>query len=185
MAMRMLRIAAAVLFLGASLSLSAQRMGGAHVGGGGVHVGSGAHSNGGHMSGAGGFRGSINSGFRHHGGYPGHGYGYGYYWPVYGAYGGYLGAPGGMNHLGPPDQPSYQQQSSTAAAPVVVMQSSAPQAPYVPPASPKLIEVPQDGPATAVKNVPPAVFVLANGERIESDHYMLSAKSLSVDVGRQ
>jgi hypothetical protein len=153
-------------------------------GGGGAHVGGGAaHFNGGHASSVGGFRGSINSGFRHRGGYPGYGYGYGYYWPIYGGYGDYWDA-GWDSNMGPDNQP-YPQQSSNMAAPVVILQSSAPQAPYVPPASPKLVEVPQDGPATAARNLPPALFVLSNGERIETDRYMLSAKSLSVDVGRQ
>ena len=183
MAMRMLRITAALFFLSATLSLSAQRMGGGHVGGG-AHVGSGAHFNGGHVSSAGNFRGSINSGFHHRSNYPGYGYGYGYYWPIYGAYGGYWDAPWEFNDLGPEEQPPYQQQPSTAPAPVVVMQSSPP-APYVPAASPKLVEVPQDGPATAAKNLPPALFVLSNGEKIETDRYMLSANSLSVDVGRR
>ena len=183
MAMRTLRITAALLFLSASLSLSAQRMGG-----GGAHVGGGAHFNNGGArisSGritSGGFRGGNNAGFRHRGYNPG--YGYGYYWPIYGAYGGYWDAPWDFTEMGPDDQPAYQQQQSNAPAPVVVMQSSQP-APYVPAPSPKLVEVPQDGPATAAKNLPPALFVLSSGEKIETDRYMLSAKSLSVDVGRQ
>ena len=73
---------------------------------------------------------------------------------------------------------------ATCAAPRPPPQSSQP-APYVPGPSPKLVEVPQDGPVSAAKNLPPALFVLSNGERIETDRYMLSAKSLSVDVGRQ
>jgi len=182
----MLKITVALLFLSASLSLSAQRMGG---GGGGAHVGGGVHSggahfNGGHVSSGGGFHRSINSGFRRRGFNPGYGYGYGY-WPIYGAYGGYWDAPWDYTDLGPDDQPPYAQQPSNAPAPVVMMQSSQPQPRYVPAASPKLVEVPQDGPATAAKNVPPALFVLSNGERIETDRYMLSAKSLSVSVGRQ
>jgi hypothetical protein len=180
MAMKMLRITAALFFLSACLSLSAQRMGGSV--GGGAHAGGGAHFSAGHSS-AGGFRGSINSGFRRRPINPGYGYG-GYYWPIYGAYGGYWDAPWDYTEMGPDDQ-RYSQPPSNTAAPVVMMQSSQPQAPYVPPASPKLVEVPQDGPATAAKNLPPALFVLSSGERIETDRYMLSAKSLSVDVGRQ
>ena len=187
MAMRMLRIAAALMFLSASLSLSAQRVGGTYAGGGG-HAGGGAHANGGvHFNGgraslSGGFHGGMHNGYHRRNFYPG--YGYGYYWPVYGAYGGYWDAPWDYTDFGSDDQPSYPEQPSTTQAPIVVMQSSQPN-PYVPAPSPKLQEIPQDGPARAAKNLPPALFVLANGERIETDRYMLSAKSLSVDVGRQ
>ena len=45
--------------------------------------------------------------------------------------------------------------------------------------------MPQDGPATPAKEQPPALFVLQNGQHIESDHYVLSDKSVTVDVGRQ
>jgi hypothetical protein len=64
------------------------------------------------------------------------------------------------------------------------MQSSAPPARYVPPASPKLVDVPQESGAAATAS-PPALCVLSNGETIESGRYLLSATSLSIGVGRQ
>ena len=175
--MRTLRITAALLFLSASM-LPAQKMGGGAAGGG--HVGGGgAHFNGGHASGGNGSRGTFNNGFRRRGGYPG--YGYGYYWPVYG---GYWDSSWDFNDFNSDEQPPYQQQSN-ASTPVVIMQNSAPQAAYRPGVSPKLQDVPQDGPATAAKNSPPALFVLSSGERIETDRYLLSATSVNVDVNRQ
>lgn len=177
--MRTLRIAAALLFFSASM-LSAQRTAGGAAGG--PHFGGGAaHFSAGHGSGTNGSRGTFNNGFRRRGGYPGYGYGYGYYWP---AYGGYWDSSWDFNDFNPDEQPPYPQQQN-ASAPMVIMQSSAPQAPYRPGVSPKLQDVPQEGPATAAKNSPPALFVLSNGERIETDRYLLSATSVSVDVNRQ
>ena len=57
--------------------------------------------------------------------------------------------------------------------------------PAAPAPSPKLVEVPLDGPATPAKPQPPALFVLQNGQQIETDRYVLSDRSVTVDVGRQ
>jgi len=51
--------------------------------------------------------------------------------------------------------------------------------------SPKLIEIPQAKDAPSSNPPPPTLFVLANGERLEAHHYMLTANSLFVSVGRQ
>jgi thiol-disulfide isomerase/thioredoxin len=46
--------------------------------------------------------------------------------------------------------------------------------------SPKLIEVPGGQSAPPTKSVPPTVFVLRNGERLEAHHYVINAGSLHV-----
>lgn len=53
--------------------------------------------------------------------------------------------------------------------------------------SPKLVEVPRGrGPsAVPAKPLPPAIFVLANGEKLEAQHYVLTAASLSLIAGGQ
>ena len=57
-------------------------------------------------------------------------------------------------------------------------------APAIPVQSPQLIEVPLPKDAV-VKPQPPALFVLTNGEKLESRRYVLSADSLQIDVGRR
>jgi hypothetical protein len=64
------------------------------------------------------------------------------------------------------------------------MQSPQPQAPPPPAQSPKLVEIPQD--KDAPNNVAPAsaVFILANGDRLESLRYFLTVNSLRVQQGQ-
>ena len=57
-------------------------------------------------------------------------------------------------------------------------------APALPVESPKVIEIPLPKDAV-VKPQPPALFVLTNGEKLESRRYVLSADSLQIDVGRR
>jgi hypothetical protein len=106
------------------------------------------------------------------------GYGYGGYWDDSWANGDY-------GPDGPPNEASYQQQSNGMSPSVILMQSPQNMTPSAPAPSPKLVEVPQDGPATPAKEQPPALFVLQNGQHIESDRYVLSDKAVTVEVGRQ
>jgi hypothetical protein len=55
---------------------------------------------------------------------------------------------------------------------------------YSPPpvSSPQLIEIPLSGKWAPEKPEPLALFVLNNGNRIETKHYFLTATSLSVEV---
>jgi hypothetical protein len=48
----------------------------------------------------------------------------------------------------------------------------------------QLIELPEPEPATARKALPPTIFVLTNGERLESQRFLLTASTLSVSVDR-
>jgi len=59
-----------------------------------------------------------------------------------------------------------------------------PPAPQVPP-EPKLIEVPGAANAAPAKPLPPAVFVLTSGERVEVSRFLLRANEVSVTVNRQ
>jgi len=53
----------------------------------------------------------------------------------------------------------------------------------VPPAEPpKVIEVPLQKTST-LKQLPPALFVLNDGEQLESRRYVLSAGSLQIQIG--
>jgi hypothetical protein len=54
------------------------------------------------------------------------------------------------------------------------------------PESPKLIEIPQTNQsATTSKPAPPTLFVLANGERLETRRYTVTADSLHVEIARR
>jgi len=71
--------------------------------------------------------------------------------------------------------------------PVLVVQSRDDYRPAAPiPESPKLIEVPQMERAGAMlKPQPPTLFVLKNGDRLETRRYTLAADSLHVEINRQ
>ena len=118
-------------------------------------------------------------------GHRGHNNENGFGYPWYLGYGDYWGDYGDYGPDGPPNEPAYQPQSNGTSPSVIVMQNPERMTPSAPAPSPKLVEVPQDGPATPAKQQPPALFVLQNGQHIESARYVLSDKSVTVDVGRQ
>lgn len=145
----------------------AQRGGGGHAGG--VH-GSGAHSAGprGH-AGSGARRTGLGSRRFERSGWNNYGYGgYPYFFADDG-YDGYEGQEGD----GPVERPP---------APVIVqrVREEHPSNP-LPPA--QVINIPSAG-ATVAKSLPPTVFILSNGEKLESDRFVLTANSLSVNVRR-
>ena len=53
------------------------------------------------------------------------------------------------------------------------------------PTAPKMTEIPAAAKAQSPRNLPPAVFVLNSGERIESRHYLLTANSVQLTVERK
>jgi hypothetical protein len=85
-------------------------------------------------------------------------------------------------NMGPP--PGYDEMANQPPPPVVVERNHGPQMPPTPVASPKLVEVPDAG-SGGPQTQQPAVFVLANGQQIESSRYVLSDKSLKIDEGSQ
>jgi hypothetical protein len=84
----------------------------------------------------------------------------------------------------PYDEPSryegpYTEVVERVPAPAVA-QPPAPQ----PPAEPKIIEVPGVSNQTPAKPLPPTVFILSNGERLETKRFLLRANELSVTIDR-
>lgn len=174
--------------------LEAQRGGGGH---GGAHAGSGRVAATSRSVGGTGLNpGPGGLGFQGRGfgrrayGDRGYGnvYGYGGFYPGY--YGGYgldwdlpywdyvnfpptNGAPGPENEAqGYGYNPAPQVAASRGPAPATPVQS------------PKLIEVPLPN-DVVLKPQPPAMFVLTNGEKLESRRYVLSADSLQIDINRK
>lgn len=83
-----------------------------------------------------------------------------------------------------PDDGSYEQQpypETVVNQPAVVQPPAAPP----PPIEPKVIEVPAAAGATPAKPLPPTVFILTSGERLETRRYLLRASDLSVTVNRR
>jgi hypothetical protein len=67
-------------------------------------------------------------------------------------------------------------------APVVEYRE--PARPAAPPESPKVTEVTLSKEVAPAKPLPPTVFVLSDGEKVESRDYLLTASSLRIEVGR-
>jgi hypothetical protein len=55
--------------------------------------------------------------------------------------------------------------------------------PALPPEPPKIVEAPASAETAPSQPVLPALFVLANGERLEARRYMLTAESVDIEVG--
>lgn len=148
----------------------AQHGGGGHAGG--VHV-SGGHSGGvqGH-SGSGARHGGLGSRHfsRERGGWNNHNYGgYPYFFPDY-WYEGY------------DEQQEAEAPADRSPGPVVV-QGIREERPPKPLPSAQVINILSTGSSSA-KSLPATVFILNNGERLESDHFVLTANNLSVSVHR-
>jgi hypothetical protein len=84
--------------------------------------------------------------------------------------------------------PETQPEPATAAIipPVTVaIRSEEPPRPPAPAAKPLLVDLPGDDHAATTKPLPAAIFILANGERLETRRYMLTADALYVTIDRQ
>ena len=71
--------------------------------------------------------------------------------------------------------------------PVVILQPDARQSrvPEPPVPTAKVIEIPSAANSTAAKMLPTTIFILANGERLETRRYVLTASNLCVSIDRQ
>jgi hypothetical protein len=78
------------------------------------------------------------------------------------------------------EQPETEAVTNGPAAPVVI-----PQTPAAPVPKAQVIEIPVVANSTAVKTLPPAIFILVNGERLETRRFLLTASTLSFSIGRQ
>jgi hypothetical protein len=170
------------LILNAAM-LQAQRAGGESrggAGGGGFHGGLGRGGNG------------VEIGPRP-GVFPGNGFSHGFgrfhyrfpYETVWLPYWGYWDAlDWGWDYVNfPPTQnapDSYLPPEGQASPPVIAMRGREPAPPVEPP---KVLEVPLPKDASAPKQLPPALFVLADGEKFESRRYVVSADSLRIQIG--
>jgi len=81
--------------------------------------------------------------------------------------------------------PSYQQPVNTTSPQVIVLENKDPGPPAQPVEPPKLVELAPSREASSTKPQPPTLFLLKNGERLESRTYLLTAQSLQIDVGSE
>ncbi|MGB8065812.1 MAG: hypothetical protein WCF26_28260 [Candidatus Sulfotelmatobacter sp.] len=168
--------AALFTLLSASLLITpglAQHGGGGHAGGG--HV-SGSHTAGlpGH-SGFGARRGGGRFGSRRFAGDRGA-------WSNYGGYGGIGDYPYFLPDDGY-DGEYDEAPADSAPPPQVIVQRVREERPATPVPPAQVINIPSTGSAVP-KALPPTVFILTDGERLESDRFVLTANSLSVNVHR-
>lgn len=69
--------------------------------------------------------------------------------------------------------------------PVMMVPPGRSMAREVPAPNPKVIELPSTAGSAASKPLPPAIFILTNGERLEAQNYLLTHDKLNVTVDRQ
>jgi hypothetical protein len=100
--------------------------------------------------------------------------------------------PGGFHRRGglgsyffPYDEPFGLEQPENEAAtsdqPQIVTQRTA----EAPVPKGQVIEIPAGANSTTVKPLPPTIFILASGERLESRRFVLTASLLSISIDRQ
>ena len=83
---------------------------------------------------------------------------------------------------------TYAEAAMNAPAPpvIIVQPNKSPAAPRaIPPAQPLVIEVPGTANSAPSKPLPPAIFILMNGDRLEARRYMLTQDDLYLTIDRQ
>ena len=78
--------------------------------------------------------------------------------------------------------------TNAPVSPIIVSvqpQQAPPPAREVPAAKPLVIDVPSAVDSAAAKPLPPAIFILATGQRLEAQRYMLTAEKLYVTIDRR
>jgi hypothetical protein len=108
-------------------------------------------------------RGSVPSGFHRHDGF-------GSIFVPYDWYDGPVGY----------EQPDAEAMRNGPVPPVEILRTPEPPVPKA-----QVIEIPGVADSTAAKVLPPTIFILANGERLETRRYVLTASNLSVRIDRQ
>jgi hypothetical protein len=83
--------------------------------------------------------------------------------------------------------PEAPPEPATAAVPsvTVAIRPEEPPRPPAPAAKPLLLDLPGDDHSAVTKSLPAAIFILANGERLETRRYMLTADALYLTIDRQ
>jgi hypothetical protein len=82
------------------------------------------------------------------------------------------------------EQSDTAEASSEPAPPVVIEQRDDVRMPENPPPKSKIIDIPGGANSKVVKTLPPTIFILTNGERLESRTFLLTASDLSLNVNR-
>jgi hypothetical protein len=85
------------------------------------------------------------------------------------------------------EQPDAEGMAEGAVSSVIILQPYERQSrePEPPAPKPLVIEIPGVANSTAVKMLPPTIFILANGERMETRRFVLTVSNLSVSIDRQ
>ncbi len=78
------------------------------------------------------------------------------------------------------EQPETEAMTNGPVPPAVIPRTPAPPVPKA-----QVIEIPGAANSTAAKMMPPTIFILANGERLETRRFLLTASNLSFSIGRQ
>jgi hypothetical protein len=79
----------------------------------------------------------------------------------------------------------YENPYSEADAPAPEPRITLSRIPDAPPIKPLMIEVPGARDAATAKKLPPTVFILASGERLEVQRFILTANNLSFNLDRK
>jgi hypothetical protein len=77
------------------------------------------------------------------------------------------------------EQPDGEAVTNASVTPVVTVRAPEPPVPKA-----QVIEIPGVANSTAAKMLPPTIFILANGERLETRRFVLTASLLSVSIDR-
>lgn len=117
-------------------------------------------------------RGILNSGFRRHRNGFGDGFGDGLF-----------------PYLYPDDEPFYEptdtEEAASEQAPPAVMDDRGdgqPRRREELRSRPRIIEIPGAENPTSAKTIPPTIFILTDGERLESQRFLLTASNLSISI---
>jgi hypothetical protein len=78
------------------------------------------------------------------------------------------------------EQPDAEPVTNGPVPPVVILRTPEPPVPKA-----QVIEIPGVANSTAAKVLPPTIFILTNGERLETRRFVLTASLLSVSIDRQ
>jgi hypothetical protein len=158
----------------------AQHGGGGHGGGGGGHAG-GSHVSGSHPA-----TGAGPTGFGGHrgGGHPASRR----FAPERGTWNNYgYGGVGNYPYVADDwyDEPDGEAPADSAATPQPVVEQRVTERRQVKPLPPaQVIEIPHVATSAVPKALPPTVFILTSGERLEGERFVLTANSLSINAQR-
>jgi hypothetical protein len=101
------------------------------------------------------------------------------------ANGGFHRRAGYGSYFFPYYEPHWEEQPEVEEPPARQSQVIVQRTPEAPVPKGQVIEISAAANASPARALPPTIFILSNGERIESRRFVLTAKSLSVSIERQ